>query len=83
MAVYYVNKNTQLNGEHEIHKMLCPYFPIEINRQLLGSFSDCEQALDAAGEFYSLVNGCYWCCRDCHSNENLPNKANDSLQSSN
>ncbi|MCW9017254.1 MAG: hypothetical protein OQJ89_09830 [Kangiellaceae bacterium] len=82
MPVYYVNKNIKLIGEHEVHTGLCPYFPIEINRHLLGDFRSCEQALNVAGEIYSLVNGCYWCCRDCHRSKNIPKKETYNLENS-
>lgn len=40
MARYYVNKNAQSNGDHEVHKQGCTWMPHEDNRIYLGNFSN-------------------------------------------
>ena len=65
MAHYYVNKNAQSTGEHEVHKKGCSYFPDE--PKYLGYFSSCDEAIEKAKEYYSNVDGCYFCCPDCHT----------------
>ncbi|WP_350289830.1 hypothetical protein [uncultured Croceitalea sp.] len=67
MAKYYVNKNAQANGDHEVHKTSCSWLPEVKNRIYLGEFSSCKGAVREAKNHYSQVNGCYYCSRDCHS----------------
>ena len=38
MKHYYVNKNPQIRGEHEVHSSDCIYLPTLENRQYLGYF---------------------------------------------
>jgi len=64
---YYVNKNPQPTGEHEVHAEGCDYLPRSENRIYLGNFVDCADAVRAAREIYRNVDGCYYCIRDCHT----------------
>ena len=64
---YYVNKNAQRNGDHEVHRDGCSYLPAVSNRIYLGNFETCHPAVTAARGHYAQVNGCYWCSRDCHT----------------
>ncbi len=66
MSKYYVNKNEQSNGDHEVHKEGCEWMPTE-SYEYLGQFSNCEDAVNEAEKYYSQVNGCYYCSRDCHT----------------
>lgn len=67
MSPYYVNKNAQSNGDHEVHTTGCSFMPEDINRIYLGDFWYCSQAISEAQKHYSQVNGCYYCSRDCHT----------------
>ena len=67
MASYYVNKNAQANGDHEVHKSGCSYLPKIENRIYLGQFSNCKDSVKEAKKHYSKSNGCYFCSRDCHT----------------
>ena len=67
MRMYYVNKDAQDNGDHEVHTLACQRLPEEDNRIYLGSFDSCEPAVVVAMSYYDQVNGCYWCARDCHT----------------
>lgn len=67
MANYYVNKNAQLNGDHEVHTTGCSFLPNTDNRIYLGDFTSCRSAVQEAKKHYSQVNGCYYCSRECHS----------------
>ncbi len=67
MALYYVNKQAQTNGDHEVHKSDCSRMPNEENRKYLGSFSNCSGAVRKAKEYYPKSNGCYYCSRECHT----------------
>lgn len=64
---YYVNRNAQLNGDHEIHTTGCVYMPNPENRIYLGSFMSCHSAVKAAREHYQQTNGCFYCSRACHT----------------
>ncbi|MCE7996912.1 MAG: hypothetical protein HEP71_33430 [Roseivirga sp.] len=67
MPKYYVNKNAQSNGDHEVHKEGCSYLPKVENRTYLGVFSSCHDAVKEAKKHYRQVNGCYYCSRECHT----------------
>jgi len=67
MDLYYVNKNPQPNGDHEVHKKWCGFLPSEENRIYLGFFDNCHAAVRKAKEYFSKVNGCFFCCKDCHT----------------
>lgn len=67
MARYYVNKNSQSNGDHEVHASGCSWLPMAENRIYLGDFVTCRSAVTKAKEYYIQVNGCYYCSNDCHT----------------
>lgn len=68
MADYYVNKIAQSNGDYEVHKTGCSYMPSSTNREYLGDFSNCGDAVKKAKEKgYSKANGCYYCSNACHT----------------
>jgi hypothetical protein len=67
MKKYYVNDNTQANGDHEVHHEDCRYLPLPQNRTYLGDFSNCKPAVKEAEKHYSQTNGCKTCCPDCHT----------------
>jgi hypothetical protein len=67
MATYYVNKNQQTNGDHEVHTSDCSFLPTPANRQYLGEFSNCRDAVAEARKSYRQCNGCYYCSKDCHT----------------
>ena len=67
MAHYYVNKNPQSNGEHEVHTTGCPHPPDPNNREHLGDFTSCAPAVTEAKKTYKKVNGCAYCCSACHT----------------
>ena len=67
MEKYYVNKNAQSNGDHEVHDADCNYLPIADNRKYLGEFYSCKGAVTEAKKTYSSANGCYYCCYECHT----------------
>lgn len=67
MALYYVNKNAQKNGDHEVHTSDCDWLPNEANRLYLGSFTNCHDAVREAKKHYSQSNGCKYCSLACHT----------------
>jgi len=62
---WYVNRNTQDDGDHEVHRVTCRYLPAPRNRIALGDHDDCRDALRAAREHFEEVDGCYYCARAC------------------
>ncbi len=67
MAAYYINKNAQSNGDHEVHKSGCSFMPNSENRRYLGDFSSCRPAVVAAKKIYPTADGCYYCSPACHT----------------
>lgn len=67
MHHYYVNKNAPGTGEHEVHRNDCKFLPDTSDREYLGLFSDCREAINKAYEKYEDVNGCISCISGCHS----------------
>ena len=67
MQKYCVNKKVQLNGDHEVHKYSCKWLPEEENRQDLGDFDNCRDAVLEAKKYFALSNGCYYCSNECHT----------------
>ncbi len=68
MPRYYVNKNAQSNGDHEVHQATeCPTPANEANRLYLGDFSSCHGAVAEAKKHYSQSNGCANCSPACNT----------------
>ena len=67
MYRYYVNKNAQSNGDHEVHKEGCSHMPDSKNMLPLGSFSSCKGAVREAKKYYRTADGCFYCCPSCHT----------------
>ena len=66
MALYYVNKLAQANGDHEVHREWCGFMPDRKNRIFLGDFPDCRSAVRAAIRRYPRADGCFYCSKPCH-----------------
>jgi hypothetical protein len=64
---YYVNRQAQMNGDHEVHIEGCVWMPKRENPIFLGEFASCQEAVHAAKSHFSQVNGCYYCCNPCHT----------------
>jgi len=68
MARYYVNKNAQSNGDHEVHKSGCDWMPKPENRIYLGDFPSCHGAVREAKKYYlTTADGCAHCSPECHT----------------
>ncbi len=67
MQNYCVNKQTQANGDHEVHVHSCRFVPDKQNQHPLGLHTDCMSAVSAAKRIYPRSNGCYYCSRPCHT----------------
>lgn len=66
---YYVNKDATLNPNynHEVHTEDCVWFPSIANRDYLGYYNNCNDAIRKAKERYSNVDGCKTCSPLCHN----------------
>lgn len=66
--LYVLNLNQQSNGDHEVHKEGCTYFP-KLNYDELGRYYGCGSAVAEAKRkhLYKRINGCYYCSRECHT----------------
>lgn len=64
---YYVNRNAQSNGDHEVHTYNCAHGPYEVNRLYLGDFTSCRPAVTEAKRYFTRANGCYYCANECHT----------------
>jgi len=64
---YCVNKSEQSNGDHEVHEQGCMFWPLPHNVLPLGWYSNCADAVKTARSYYRQVNGCWTCCRPCHT----------------
>ena len=67
MAEFYVEINTQNNGDHVVHKADCTLLPSKEDIRYLGSIASCNSALKKAAEMFKQVNGCTQCASTCHS----------------
>ena len=65
MASYYVNNVRQTNCDYEVHVPGCIFFPS--NNTYLGEYTSCAPAVAKANQTPYPANGCYWCCRACHT----------------
>ena len=65
---YYVNRNEQANGDHEVHKAYgCPT-PAEPENQVdLGDHPNCHSAVAAAKRIFPQSDGCANCSPECHT----------------
>lgn len=65
MERYVVNNQAQSNGDYEVHKEGCRYFPS--NYTFLGYYYNCRDAVNAAKRFYSKSDGCIHCVPHCNN----------------
>lgn len=67
MDSYFINKNPQENGDHEVHKWGCSWLEKVKDKEALGVFDNCHVAIKEAKKLgYKTADGCYYCCRLCH-----------------
>ena len=71
MAAFVINKNPQLNGDHEVHNAStgCMYMPCFEKQIPLGQHFNCHDAVAAAKAQWpnARINGCYYCANACHT----------------
>ncbi len=67
MFYYFIDKNIQISGKHEVHKNDCEFLPDTSSREYLGYFIDCQEAINIAYEKYDNVEACKNCIPECRS----------------
>lgn len=71
MQRFIINKNQQANGDHEVHNAStgCSYMPNPENQVDLGYHASCKEAVATAKVNFpgNRINGCFYCCRACHT----------------
>lgn len=71
MNQFIINSNQQPNGDHEVHNRTtgCSHMPDPANQVDLGFHTSCHGAVQKARTQWpsSRINGCYYCCRACHT----------------
>lgn len=66
MFYYYLNREAQPDGYHEIHKEGCAFLPSPKNRIRLGAHPNDQSAFREAKKHFTRVDGCYYCCKSIH-----------------
>lgn len=68
MERYVLNLNVQSNGDYEVHKENCRFFPSQ-NYVELGRHISCITAVNAAKRMHPFkkINGCIHCSDYCHT----------------
>ena len=61
MHTFYVNKNAQTNGDHEIHRLGCRLLPKKEDRVSIGFFDNCQEALEEALKTDPKAKSCPTC----------------------
>ncbi|MBP2133389.1 hypothetical protein J2128_001343 [Methanomicrobium sp. W14] len=67
MTKYYVNDNTDNQGNHEVHKEGCSWLKLVVSSTYLGEFSSCKDAVAAAKKIYSTADGDIHCIPECNN----------------
>ncbi len=71
MPNYIINKNTQSNGDNEVHNKdaNCGHMPLIENQIDLGWHATCHDAVSYAKSKWAnnRINGCYYCANTCHT----------------
>ena len=67
MGNYYVDKNVGRNGEHEVHEAGCLHMPDVNDKEYLGSFPNCADAVIMAKKTYPAADGCGHCSNECYA----------------
>lgn len=64
---YFLNPSAQQTGEHEVHVEGCYYLYLIGHPIPLGSYLTCQDAVRTARNAGFIVDGCYTCCKECHT----------------
>jgi hypothetical protein len=64
---YYINVQTQPNGDLEVHTERCGYLKGIHRKKELGLFPQGTEAVKEARKSFPNANGCYFCCKEAHT----------------
>jgi hypothetical protein len=67
MPKFYVNKNAEFDGFHEVHVSDCAQGAAPEYQLDLGWYLTCKEAVVEAREIFEKVDGCAYCCEGCHT----------------
>lgn len=67
MPNFYVNKNAQFDGFHEVHESECTQGANPEDQVDLGWHLNCHDAVLKAREIFDKVDGCAYCCEGCNT----------------
>ena len=67
MPTYYINRNPQANGDHEVHESSCSWLALVTSKMELGYFANCHGAVAKAKQYYPTADGCKHCSPACHN----------------
>lgn len=69
MAYYWYNDNTDIRGNHEVHKSSCKYMPDYRNASFIGEFEWDFQVMKEARKWEpsKKFDGCYFCMPSEHT----------------
>ena len=81
MYSYFISKEKNGAGKHELHASVCYKLPDPGKRIYIGEFEDCVQAMRLAESMIRSMDGCPLCSPRCHSAE--WEKINQSFQANN
>ena len=68
---YFVNRDVDVSGDHEVHATGCRRLPGIKERIYLGTFASCRTAVREARKYYAAVRACPSCVRASASPERL------------
>lgn len=66
---YFVNDHAQANGDHEVHLDGCSWLELAKSKTYLGYLPNCWFAIVKAKTIYIQVDGCAYCCKECHQSQ--------------
>lgn len=61
MKLYYVDKNQNQNGHHELHIATCVHLPNLFHRKYLGNYNTLSEASHHAKKHYQNTVACIHC----------------------
>jgi len=73
MPNFIINNNQQPSGDYEVHNSTtpCSYVSLIKNKTELGFHASCSGAVAEAKRRFpeqaKSINGCFYCCRSCHT----------------
>jgi hypothetical protein len=69
MRKYFLAISLNQNFNQAVHDEFCLYLPEESDIIFLGMFDECKDALRESRKVGKKTNGCFWCCKEIHNNE--------------